>query len=163
MANDDKLIAKALGIIDLSPDDPEVDLSKEEVIAFMRGRTPDGRLEITSLEGFYVFNPLPSRQVFALLISSVDNRIFWGPVKDILSNNRSRSEVEYQLGSNATVSFSSTAGNVVLSFSRDFDVTKGTVGNGSFTVRPFGYLQWIDFLTTGNRVLSTKTTSLELK
>ena len=160
LANDDKAISKALGIIDLSPDD--VDLSKEELVAFIRGRTLSGGLEIASFEGYYETEPL-SGQVFALLIMSVGNRIFWGPVEGFSAKNWSKCQVEYQLGSDATVSFPSSAGNVVLSFSRDFDENEVIIGNGSFTVRPFGYLQWTDCLTTSNRVLSKISRSPDLK
>ena len=160
LANDEKAVANALGKIGKSPN--EVNLSKEEFVAFMRGRTPSGGLEITSFEGYYETESF-SGQVFAVLILSVSNRIFWGPARDFFRHNWSKNEVEYQLGSDATVSFPSSAGNVVLSFSRDFDEKEGTVGNGSFTVGPFGYLQWTDCLTTSNRVLSKISRSPDLK
>ena len=160
LANDDKAISKALGIIDLSPDD--VDLSKEELVAFIRGRTLSGGLEIASFEGYYETEPLGG-QVFALLILSVGSRIFWGPVEGFFAKNWSNSEVKYQLKSDTTISFTSTAGDVVLSFSRDFDDDSGVVGKSDFNVRSFGYLQRTDCLTISNRVLSTKSTSPELK
>lgn len=85
LANDENAIAYALGKIVLSPD--EVDPTKEELVALMRGRNLSGGLEFTSLEGYYVTNPLSSGEVFALLILSVDNRIFWGPVDDFFAKN----------------------------------------------------------------------------
>lgn len=137
LANDNKAVADALDIIDLSFDD--VALTKDEVLAFLRGQTLSGEFEITSWDGYYVTNPLPSNETFALLISSRDNRVFWGPVDGFFLKNWSNCEVKYQVGSNTSLSFSSPAGDATLSFSRDVDDLDGSTGESTFKVRSFGH------------------------
>jgi hypothetical protein len=132
LANNSTAITDALEIIDMSPDD--VELSEEEYSAFVHGRTPSGELEVTAWGGYYVTHPLPNGKVFALLIRSFDNRVYWGPEEDFADKYWSKCEVDYSLGSNATLCFSSSDGDVTLSFSCFYEDETGEIRGTSVEV-----------------------------
>ncbi|KAM6497704.1 hypothetical protein JOM56_005652 [Amanita muscaria] len=129
LENNHDAVAEALEIIDMLPED--VDLSEEEFSAFACGLTPSGGLEVTAWEGYYLTDPLPDGKVFALLICSFDNRVYWGPEEGFANKYWSKHEVNYHLGPHATLCFSSTAGEVALSFSRDLDEETGRFGKNT--------------------------------
>jgi hypothetical protein len=113
----------------------EAELSEAEFLAFGQGLTPSGELEVTAWEGYYTTDPLPNGDVFALLISSARNRVYWGREYGFMDGYWSECEVDYYLGPNATLSFSSSDGeDVTLSFSRIFDEETGDASMTKVTV-----------------------------
>jgi hypothetical protein len=121
----------AFELIDLMPED--IAISEAEFSAFAQGLTPSGELEVTAWEGYYVTDPLPSGDIYALLISSYDNRAYWG-LEEGFIDCYSECEVDYYLGPHATLYFPSSAGKVMLSFSRFFDERTGRVNMVNLTV-----------------------------
>lgn len=154
-------VVKALEIVDMTPDDAKI--TAEEYSAFAHGITPSGELEVAAWEGYYVTNPLPNGQAFALLIRSSDNTVYWGPVEGFAEKHWSQCKVDYHLGSNATLCFSSSAGDVTLTFSRNVDEETGDCSNNTVKVRLFYHPQHIVYLTVGNRVLLESLYSQELR
>ncbi|KAG6826787.1 hypothetical protein H0H92_014395 [Tricholoma furcatifolium] len=144
LADDSKAIASALELIGKFPED--VELRQDEFMAFTHGVTPAGELELSSWGGYYVTDPISDGRVFALLISSYDNRVFWGPEEGFADKYWSECAVDYHFGPNATLCFSSD-GDVTLSFSRVVGLSeddlkfsdvrvKGTIGTAAISAVP---------------------------
>ncbi|KAG6819309.1 hypothetical protein H0H93_013135 [Arthromyces matolae] len=144
LADDMKAIASALELIGKFPED--VELTQDEFMAFAHGIGPTGELELSSWGGYYTTDPLPDGRVFALLISSFDNRVFWGPEEGFADKYWSHCQVDYHFGPDAILCFSYD-GDVTLSFSRLVDLddddlkfsnvrVKGTLGTTAISASP---------------------------
>ncbi|KAF7790741.1 hypothetical protein EIP86_001698 [Pleurotus ostreatoroseus] len=128
--DDTDKVQSALDIVNIDPSD--LNLTDEEIENFFRGVTASGALELTSWEGYYVTEPLPgSGDKYALLILSLDNTVYWGPESELIQDFKSFA-IPYQLSEDGTLRFSTAAGDVVLTFSRVYDMEKGTVEVGTF-------------------------------
>ena len=130
--DDPDAVQEALDIVDLGADD--LHLTDGELESFARGVIPSGSLELTSWEGYYVTDPLPNGDKYALFITAIDNGIFWGPESQLMNDFPSH-EVSYQLHDDGTLHFSTPSGDIALTFSREHDTEAFTVSVGSFKVR----------------------------
>lgn len=116
--DDDGGVDHALDAKDLIIDD--LNLTDDEMKAFMKGFISTGELDITLWEGYYVADPLANGDTYAMFIVSNDNSVYWGLKSDLLANFTKYS-VTYTLATDGNLKFSTSAGDVSLLFSRDYD------------------------------------------
>ena len=129
--DDDDGVDYALDAKDLIVDD--LDLTDDEMKGFMKGFVSTGELDITLWEGYYETDALSNGDIYAMFIVSVDNQVYWG-LKDELLAGFTNYSVTYTLSTDGNLNFSTSAGDISLLFSRDYDFDKSTVGLGTFTV-----------------------------
>ena len=126
-------VQNALDLVNLGAED--FHLTDDEIENLFRGVTPAGAIELTTWQGYYVTEPLPNGDKYALLIASLNNTAYWGPENKLISNFK-KFQVSYHLPTDGTLRFSTAAGDITLNFSRTYDAEKGDASLNSFKVSP---------------------------
>ena len=121
----------ALDLKDLIVDD--LNLTDDEMKAFMKGFLSTGELDVTLWEGYYESKALSNGDVYAMFIVSMDNKVYFGLKKNLLAKFTDYS-MTYTTVTDGNLKFTASGKAVSILFTRDYDFEKGTLGTGTFTV-----------------------------